>query len=313
LQIALICEGFVANIDHSVTIRTPVKSIDESPTMQCHRRMADWADPPGGTALYESYTRVNPGPLRNEAWGYNTISLDRRTIYLHMLRTPFGKTGKPDTQKLEVGPLQPKVTAVTWLNACKPVQFKQDSPNLTLDLTDVAADPVDTIIRITLAEPLADGPATAPVTETAANGNVAFRKPSLLLSADGLRRLPTSAFQFARYGVDGAPFTAAQAGDEWAWTYQVDLQKVREINQVVIRFGAGYATEYQLLLSADGKQWTTTAHATDAKGGKREHTFSTTSARYIRVRSIKPDAPNQPGIQMSIGELEVYEASPDSK
>jgi hypothetical protein len=38
---------------------------------------------------------------------------------------------------------------------------------------------------------------------------------------------------------------------------------------------------------------------TGCAGGTREHESSPTQARVIRVRAIKPDAPNQPGVRMS--------------
>ena len=91
VQIALIGDGFVANIDHSPTIRTGVPegggklaSLDASVVIQAHRKMADWANPEGVPPLHESYTRVNPGPLAAAEWGYNTINLARDAIYLHL-------------------------------------------------------------------------------------------------------------------------------------------------------------------------------------------------------------------------------------
>ena len=38
-----------------------------------------------------------------------------------------------------------------------------------------------------------------------------------------------------------------------------------------------------------------------------EATFDAVQARYVRVCGLKPDGPDQPGTQMSIAELEVYE------
>jgi hypothetical protein len=45
----------------------------------------------------------------------------------------------------------------------------------------------------------------------------------------------------------------------------------------------------------------------DATGGKPEHTFAATSARYVRIQSLKPDGGNQTGTTMTIVELEVYQ------
>jgi hypothetical protein len=57
-----------------------------------------------------------------------------------------------------------------------------------------------------------------------------------------------------------------------------------------VTFGSGYATRFEFPVSADGKTW------------------QTVRARYVRVCGLKPDGPGQPGTQMSIAELEVYQA-----
>lgn len=70
--------------------------------------------------------------------------------------------------------------------------------------------------------------------------NKAWRKPALLLNAEGKYRLGPSVGE-AQYGaflgVDGDPATAAQAGGEWAWTYEVDLLGEEKVSRVIISFG----------------------------------------------------------------------------
>jgi hypothetical protein len=308
IQISLIGAGYIANIDHSPTIRHPISTLSDSYTLQCHEKMADWANPPGAPPLHESYTKVDPGPLPEADWGYNTINLSRDVIYLHMLENPYGKTGKPASEVLSLGPIKQAVRRVVWMNSNKPLPFHQRGSDLTIRLNGVTADLVDTIIKIELAGP-------HPFVETASApprqvppGNLATHKPARLLSSSGTALLPAAGFQFAPYGVDGVAFTYAEAGDEWAWTYQVDLEQVYPLHRVVIHFGPGFATEYKLHLSADGTHWTTVDHVVGCTGGTRQHVFSPVEARYVRVQAIKPDAPDQEGVQMSIAELEVYGA-----
>jgi hypothetical protein len=195
------------------------------------------------------------------------------------------------------------------MNQNREVPFRQQHDTVHIDARTIASDPVDTILKVELARPLkppypAFVPPRPPVKRSA---NLALNKPAWLLSADGKRPLPPSGWEpFASRGVDGDPDTFAQAGNEWAWSYQVDLQKTYPIRRVVIRFGPGYASEYRLWVSEDGSHWREVAHVTDGAGGKREHRFPATPARYVRVQAVKPDGPDQPGVQMSIAELEAY-------
>ena len=138
-------------------------------------------------------------------------------------------------------------------------------------------------------------------------GNLATGGRAMLLDITGGKPLPPNMEnRFASLGVDGDPATLAQGSMEWPWTYHVDLGEVAEIRRVVITFAEFYATEYEVVLSRDGKEWKSVAHATGAKGGRAEHSFPPVAARYVRIKGLKPDGPNQPGGQMSIAELEVY-------
>jgi hypothetical protein len=307
LQVSLIGEGFVANIDHSPTIRTPFRRLYESPVMQAHRAMAEWANPADGVPLHEAYTQVDPGPLADAPWGYNTISVGRDRIYLHLLANARGKTGKPDTPRLTVGPLGQQVVAVRWLNRNQALPFHQRGGEVTLEIAGLVADPIDTILRLELAGP---HPVVAPPTARAVPippGNLAFGRPARLLSTDGQRDLVPSGFAFARFGVDGVLATHAQGAYEWAWMFHVDLEAACRLRQIVVHFlPRGYATEYRLLVSADGQDWQTVAHVREAQGGRHEHALDGTLTRYIRVQAIKPDGPDQVGAQMAIGELEAY-------
>ncbi|MGC8887489.1 MAG: discoidin domain-containing protein [Verrucomicrobiia bacterium] len=139
-------------------------------------------------------------------------------------------------------------------------------------------------------------------------GNLAFRKPAKLLSLDGKRELPVnSEVHFARLGVDGKLNTYAQAGGEWAWTYEVDLLKPYNIRRVKVNFGKGFATTLRITLSRDGKEWRQVAYFEGLGGKPVECVFEPTLAEFVRVSAVKPDGENQKGSQMSIAELEVYE------
>jgi len=162
---------------------------------------------------------------------------------------------------------------------------------------------VDQLIALKkgLAEPTQEVPPVPP-------GNLAFHKRARLLDVTGTKPLDVnSGKHFARLGVDGDPGTKAHAGGEWPWTYHVDLGAEHPLARAVITFDATcFATEYKVNLSADGQAWTTVAHVKGCKGGKQEHGFAATKARYVRIQALKPDGPNQEGTQMGVAELEVY-------
>ncbi len=315
LQITLIGEGRIANIDHSPTIHGGLdengvlQSLDDSPVMTAHKKMADWANPPGLPPLYESYTQVNPGPLNSAAWGYNTINVTRDALYLHMVETPYGKTGFPTEPQLTVSPISQSVKSVSCMNSGANLPFKQEQSELRVDLTGLTPDPVDTIIKIVLSEAYPDvDPPKRPAEEAVPPGNLAYGKPVRLLSRDGSHGLVASAFHMALYGVDGLPMTFACGGGEWAWTFHVDLEAVHTADRVVLHFADGYPTEYKVHVSQDGANWETVHHGAGRPKTRYEHTFTPTPARYVRIECVKPDGPEQEGVQMHIAELEVYEA-----
>jgi len=138
-------------------------------------------------------------------------------------------------------------------------------------------------------------------------GNLAFGKQAKLLSLDGSHELVVNGgVHFPRLGVDGRLDTFALAGGEWPWTYEVDLVDTVPLRRVKVTFGPGYATSFEIRLSADGAHWTTVASKEGHDGKPFEVTFEPTPARYIRILSIKPDGPDQPGSQMCVAELEAY-------
>ena len=159
-----------------------------------------------------------------------------------------------------------------------------------------------------LAKALAEHPPTRRARRPVPSGNLACFKPATITDLAGTKPLPpNSEKHFSWLGVDGDHTTKAQGSREWPWAYTVDLQAAHEIDRVVVTFARdSFATEYKINLSADGASWQTVAHVTGCEGGRREHTFAPSRARYVRVLGIKPDGPGQKGAQMGIAELEAY-------
>ena len=139
-------------------------------------------------------------------------------------------------------------------------------------------------------------------------GNFAYHKQAKLLSHDGTRQMPVnSGTQFARLGVDGKPDTFALCGEEYAWTFEVDMVDTVPVKRIKVTFGSGYATQFELRVSEDGQTWKTVATKADGDGKPFEAVIEPTKARYVRVCAMKPDGPDQKGSQMSVAELVVYQ------
>ncbi|MBP1994494.1 discoidin domain-containing protein [Paenibacillus eucommiae] len=107
--------------------------------------------------------------------------------------------------------------------------------------------------------------------------------------------------------VDGDPATYAVSIHEYAWQQQVDLGSVQNINRVVVKMDpAYYASKYDIRISDDGINFTTIKSVVGFTGGTSEESFDDSEARFVRIVAVKPDGANQPGNQMVIYELEIY-------
>lgn len=102
--------------------------------------------------------------------------------------------------------------------------------------------------------------------------------------------------------------TDGGAGSRWEseysdpqWIY-VDLGKKEIIENVVIKWEAAHAREYELQTSNDAQHWTTVHKQTDSKGGSEQIGLNRTKARYVRINCIS----RATQFGYSIFEIEVY-------
>ncbi|MDR2704918.1 MAG: alpha-L-fucosidase [Planctomycetaceae bacterium] len=139
--------------------------------------------------------------------------------------------------------------------------------------------------------------------------NIAWKKPARLFSNDNKRELPPSVgnVHAARNGNDGNRNTTAVGANDWAWTYETDLLEPIKIQRVIVHFGSGYPTEVELFAVTPAGEELSLGRFNEQKGQSLDVSFEPKETRHIRIRSYKPNGPNQPGRQMSIAELEVYE------
>ncbi len=139
--------------------------------------------------------------------------------------------------------------------------------------------------------------------------NAALDQPAQALTIDGVTTLNTHASAPVGRGNDGNPSTFAQATGSYAWMYAIDMEQLYAIRHVELIFAAhGWATEYELLGSTDGQQWSVLLQRTDGASAQRTRFLFEVPqlVRHIAVRAVKPDGAGQPGIQMAVAELSAW-------
>jgi hypothetical protein len=140
--------------------------------------------------------------------------------------------------------------------------------------------------------------------------NLAWKKPASLRSNDNLQELISGPgpSRNALRGTDGKLETFSQPINVYPWTYEVDLLELHKIRHVKVHFFKSYyPTDVEVFgIDASGKE-ISFGHFTDQKGDSLDVNIVPMEVTKIRVRSYKPDGPNQPGNQMTITEVEIYE------
>ncbi|MFD0616154.1 discoidin domain-containing protein [Paenibacillus sp. GCM10027629] len=172
-QMPLMSRGTNWDSPEDVATRYP-KSIQEF--IDVREGLASWFAPEGKPERHESTTGTMPYYLAGYGyeddrkgnydkfafpngttgpqWGYAT-SRDNN-VYLHIMKGPDGKRGFDviTGKSLTIRPVKDRVTSVTWLNENLPVtSFVQTGDSLTIDLTNVQEDAIDTIIKIVTDNP----------------------------------------------------------------------------------------------------------------------------------------------------------------
>jgi len=324
LQISLIGDGNIANMDHSVGIGLPagvIKDINDVPIVKAHEKMAKWAnydnDKKYVEPLYLSYTNVNKAPLKEANWGYSTINLEINIIYLHFMKNKRGKTGLSNLKEVSLNGIKSKVKKVSFMNKVVDLPFNQKNDNLVINLSNVYQDNVDSIVKIVLDKsiPVTDDAKVYPNNskldlQKSKPGNIAFKKPSKLLSIDGLAELvPSTLILYASKGNDGEIDSMAAGGGNWNWRYQIDLKNIYSVDKINVYFGEnGFSTSYEVLVSTDSVNWQLVYKDENNKDGgwKNIKLANPVKARYLRIDSLKPNGPGQFGGQMCVAEFEAY-------
>jgi hypothetical protein len=144
------------------------------------------------------------------------------------------------------------------------------------------------------------------------NKNIALYKPVYIISNQpDEHELPINGnayAHYATYAVDGVKNEkTAQASGEYAWSLLIDLLSSSIVKRSVTNFSLqNFPTHYAILASTDGKKWEKLVDKEITKGGTYYDNFNPRKARYVKVKSIKPDKADMDGNQMSISEFELF-------
>ena len=110
----------------------------------------------------------------------------------------------------------------------------------------------------------------------------------------------------ASLAVDGNPATAWSSDASDPQWISVDLGAICQVDTVRIHWAAGYAKFYQIQLSLDGTTWTPHFTTTTGVGGVEIRTFTSTSARYVRMHGTQRTTTSG----YSLWEIEVFGVFP---
>ena len=122
---------------------------------------------------------------------------------------------------------------------------------------------------------------------------------------------PVTVSSFEMTGLEGTLAVDGNIGTRWAsgrtdneWIY-VDLGATYNVNKVILSWEAAYGKSYKIQVSTNATTWTDVYSTTTGDGGDDTITFTTTSARYVRMLGLLRGT--QYGY--SLWEYEVYAAS----
>lgn len=128
--------------------------------------------------------------------------------------------------------------------------------------------------------------------------NLALNKPVTVSSLEPGANVAANATD----GNSSTRWSSAYTDVEWII---VDLQKVYDLTQIVLKWEASYATVYKLEVSIDKALWQTYYSTTNCTGGI-EKLSSNAKARYIRLTSSKRVVIGGKSFGVSLYEVEAY-------
>ena len=138
-------------------------------------------------------------------------------------------------------------------------------------------------------------PTEAPTTKPQTDGNLISKNKSVTVSGS-----ESDVFSGKNLvdGDEGTRWSSDFSDNAWAY---IDLGKVYEVSNVVLKWEAAYGKDYRIEVSNDGTNWTTAKTLNNQTGGNTTIAINT-NAKYVKLQGIKRALP----YGYSLWEMEVY-------
>lgn len=133
--------------------------------------------------------------------------------------------------------------------------------------------------------------------------NLALNKPVTVSSTE------PNFGNIAKNATDGNGITRWSSDYSDVEWIEVDLLKVYDLNQIVLKWEASYATAYTITVSEDRSKWNTYSSTTTCVGGNEKLSFNA-KARYIKLTSSKRVSVGGKYFGVSLYEIEAYGSVP---
>jgi hypothetical protein len=98
--------------------------------------------------------------------------------------------------------------------------------------------------------------------------------------------------------------TSTRWESEWTdnQSITIDLESPYVLNRVIMTWEGAYASNYDILVSLNGEEWTSVWHTSQGRGGNVTAEFSATAGRYVKLQCNSRGT----GYGNSLYEIEVY-------
>lgn len=106
---------------------------------------------------------------------------------------------------------------------------------------------------------------------------------------------------------DGEPNSSGQASGDWMFVTAVDLGSIHTISKVIVDFHVtGFATALDLHIAKAKNQFIAIESKVNNNALRMVFNFQAQEAKYIYLRVMKPDGPDQRGGGATIANIEIY-------
>lgn len=234
------------------------------------RRMGSWLKNYG-----ESIYATRGGPYKNGSWGGATFKGNR--IFLHIAQF--------DGEQIQLPPLKSKITSAKCLTSSQAdLELEQTSEGITIQLSSVHQDPINTLIMLTLDAPAAaempDGKPLPPAVRSGGMAHQSAADDSLVLTASNAVILGSTAQLQSTGDIENIGYWT-NSGDQLMWKAKILKPGSYRVSMHAACPADAAGGEFQIQIGAQ------TLRAKVPSSGAWE-TFAHTDLGVIRITDVGP-------------------------